>query len=199
LICIKVRRRSSDKVASTKEESIMTKAAILAGGALLVLLACPATAQVNHLMVPQSIRYEHNAVIERLTKEAARPGVASAVAQRLLVLVKAHFTKEEEFVFPPLGLLDQIEAGEMPTDPVRKAAIEMAARTEAAKDDLEQEHVQIFSMTQELIQYATRASEPELKSFASDLAAHSLQETEILQPTTIMIGKYLQAKSPPSQ
>jgi hemerythrin len=141
-----------------------------------------ATAQVNHLMVPQSIRYEHDAVIELLAKEAARPGVASAVAQRLLVRVKAHFAKEEEFVFPPLGLLDQIEVGDMPTDSVRKAVIEMAARTEAAKDDLEQEHLQIFSMTQELIEYATRASEPELKSFASDVAAHSLQAFRLASP-----------------
>ena len=41
--------------------------------------------------------------------------------------------KEEEFVFPPLGLLDQIAAGEMPSDDVKKAAIDMAERTKAAR------------------------------------------------------------------
>lgn len=173
----------------------MRKTVILAILAFGMGFLHTAGAQTNHLMVPQSIRYEHNAVIDRLTKEAAKPGVASAVAQRLLVVLKAHFAKEEELVFPPLGLLDQIAAGEMPSAAVAKAAIDMAARTKAAKNELEQEHIQIFSMADELIQAATRASEPELRAFASDVAAHSLQETEILQPATIMIGEYLKARS----
>jgi hypothetical protein len=124
--------------------------------------------------------------------------VAAAVAQKLLVVVKAHFAKEDEFVFPPLGLLDQIEAGEIPAESIRKAAIEMVQRTKAAKNDLEQEHVQIFSLTDELAQLTTRTDEPALRSFASDLSAHALQETEILQPTTIMIGEWLQAKASPA-
>ena len=173
----------------------MRKTVILAILAFGMGFLHAAGAQTNHLMVPQSVRYEHNNVIDRLTKEAAKPGVAAAVAQRLLVFLKAHFAKEEDFVFPPLGLLDQIAAGEMPSESVAKAAIDMATRTKAAKDELEQEHVQIFSMADELIQAATRAAEPDLRAFASDVAAHSLQETEILQPATIMIGEYLKAKS----
>jgi hypothetical protein len=182
----------------------MRKALVLASGALLAALVLgsgfvhPASAQTNHLMVPQSIRFEHNAIIERLTMETAKPGGGAAVAERLLVLVKAHFAKEEEFVFPPLGLLDQIEAGEMPSEAIGKAVIEMAARTRAAKGDLEQEHQQIFSMANELVQLATRASEPELRAFATDLAFHSLHEVEILQPTTLLISEYLQAETLPS-
>ena len=55
------------------------------------------------------------------------------MAGRALVVARAHFAKEEEFVFPPLGLLDQIAAGEMPSDDVKKAAIDMAERTKAAR------------------------------------------------------------------
>jgi polyhydroxyalkanoate synthesis regulator phasin len=156
--------------------------------------AAPADGQPNHLTVPQSIQYEHAAIIDRVTKEAAKPGVGAAVAERILNLLKAHFAKEEQFVFPPLGLLDRIEAGEMSSDQIRKAAIDMAERTKLAREELNQEHIQITSMMDEFRQLATRANEPALMTFATELAAHSLQEIEILQPTTIMIGNYLQAK-----
>jgi hypothetical protein len=177
----------------------MLKNAIWAAMALFVViapgsaLAAPADGP-NHLMVPQSIRYEHAAIIDRLTKEAAKPGVAAAVAERTLNVVKTHFAKEEEFVFPPLGLLDQITAGEMPSDQVRKTAIDMAQRTKLAGEELNREHIQITAALDELIQAASRANEPSLIAFATDLAAHSLHETEILQPTTIMIGEYLKSK-----
>src|ERR1019366_10255262 len=104
----------------------MKKTAIYASSAFIAMLALvpdlfgAPSAQPNHLMIPQSIRYEHTAIINRLTKEAAKDGGAAAVAQRLLVVMKAHFAKEEEFVFPPLGLLDQIAAGEVPSDAVTK-------------------------------------------------------------------------------
>lgn len=178
----------------------MLKNAIWPAAALLVVvgsaytLAAPADAPPNHLMVPQSIRYEHAAIIDRLAKEAAKPGVAAAVAERTLNVVKTHFAKEEEFVFPPLGLLDQITAGETPSDQVKKAAIDMAERTKLASGELAHEHIQITAMIDELIQAATRANEPALIAFASDVAAHSLNETEILQPTTIMIGEFLRSK-----
>lgn len=178
---------------------------IICAGMLLAMLGpvlgidSVAIAQPNHLAVPQSIRFEHAAIIERLTKEAAKNGVSAAIAQRALTLIKAHFAKEEEFVFPPLGLLDQIAAGESTSDAVRKAALDMAERTKASKDSLQEDHVQITSMMNELMQAATRADEPDLVVFASNVAAHSLGEVEIFEPTTIMIGNYLRSKQSPGQ
>jgi hypothetical protein len=173
---------------------MMNKKAIAVFLAMLPALVSMAHAQSAHLMVPQSLRYEHQAVIDRLTKEAARSGLAAAVAGRALVVVGAHFAKEEEFVFPPLGLLDQIAAGEMPSDDVKKAAIDMAERTNAATDDLKREHELLVTLMNQLVQAATQADEPALMTFASDLAAHALDEVEILEPATIMIGQYLQSK-----
>ena len=178
----------------------MTKNATFIAAALFVALAsastlgAPADTQPNHLMIPQSIRYEHASILDRLTKEAARPGPAAAVAGRILGVMKAHFAKEEEFVFPPLGLLDQITAGEMPSVQISRMAIDMANRTKVAGQELNQEHIRLTAMMDELIQAAKQSDEAPLIAFATDLAAHSLQEIEILQPTTIMIGEYLQSK-----
>ena len=172
----------------------MNKKAIAVFLAMLPAFVSMAHPQSSHLMVPQSLRYEHQAVIDRLTKEAARSGPAAAVAGRALVVARAHFAKEEEFVFPPLGLLDQIAAGEMPSDDVKKAAIDMAECTKTATEDLRREHELLVTLMNQLVQAATRADEPALMTFASDLAAHALDEIEILEPTTIMIGQYLRSK-----
>ena len=178
---------------------------IICAGVLLAMLAPipaidgAALAQPSHLTVPQSIRFEHAAIIDRLTKEAAKSGVSAAIAQKALIFIKAHFAKEEEFVFPPLGLLDQITAGESPSESVKKVAIDMAERTQASKDSLQEDHVQITSMMNDLIQAATRADEPDLVVFAGNVAAHSLGEVEVLEPVTLMIGDYLRSKPSPRQ
>jgi hypothetical protein len=79
---------------------MMNKKAIVVFLAAFPTLVSVAHAQANHLMVPQSVRYEHNAIIDRLTKEAAKRGAVGAVPGRALVVVKAHFAKEEEWSRP---------------------------------------------------------------------------------------------------
>ena len=173
---------------------------IICAGLLLAMIAptpgidTAALAQPSHLMVPQSISFEHAAIVERLTKEAAKSGVSAAIAQRALILIKAHFAKEEEFVLPPLGLLDQITAGELPTDSVKKAALDMIERAKASKDNLQEDEIQITSIMNELVQAATRADETDLAVFASNVAAHNLGEIEVLEPATLLIGDYLRSK-----
>jgi len=55
---------------------------LLAISAILWVAAAPAFGQSNALTVPQSIRVEHAAIIERLTKEAARADATGVVAQK---------------------------------------------------------------------------------------------------------------------
>jgi hypothetical protein len=196
------RHRAKQNFHEFQEPKMNQRQTIICAGVLLAMLAPTpgingaALAQPSHLVVPQSIRFEHAAIIERLTKEAAKSGVSAAIAQKALVLIKAHFAKEEEFVFPPLGLLDQITAGELPNDSVRKAATDMFERARASKDSLHEDHIQITSIMNELIQAATRANEADLVEFASNVAAHNLGEIEVLQPATLMIGDYLRSKPP---
>jgi hypothetical protein len=199
------RHRAKEKFYGFQEPKMNQRQTIICAGMLFAMLAptpgvdMAALAQPSHLAVPQSVRFEHAAIVERLTKEAAKSGVSAAIAQKALVLIKAHFAKEEEFVFPPLGLLDQIAAGEVPTDSIKKAAIDMIERTKASKDSLQEDHIQITSMMNDLIQAATRANEADLVAFASNVAAHNLGEIEVMQPATLLIGDYLRSKSSPGQ
>jgi hypothetical protein len=67
--------------------------AIAAGQVLLAAVDRAAFAQSTALTVPQSIRFEHAVIIERLTKEAARAGATGVVAQKALIFIKDHFRK----------------------------------------------------------------------------------------------------------
>ena len=167
---------------------------LLAISAILWVANAPAFGQSNALTVPQSIRVEHAAIIERLTKEAARADATGVVAQKALVFIKDHFAREEEFVFPPLGLLDEIAEGQLPDDATIKIAIEMAERTKKSRASFHEDHVTITSLMNELRESATKLRETDLVAFASSVAAHSLNEVEVVEPTTVMIGEYLRTK-----
>jgi hypothetical protein len=112
-------------------------------------------------------------------------------------LVKAHFAKEAEFIFPPLGLLPEIAAGRVTL--AMKAAIPMAERTKAAEKELRSEHMKLTSLMNELIAAATKENNRDIVSFATAIAAHSLNEMEVLMPAAIVTGDYLRAKLPPGQ
>jgi hypothetical protein len=67
-----------------QEPKMNQRQTIICAGVLLAILATTpginraAIAQSSHLVVPQSIRFEHAAILERLTKEAAKNSVSAA-------------------------------------------------------------------------------------------------------------------------
>jgi hypothetical protein len=181
-------------------EGAYTVGRLLLALAVICVVNAPAFGQSNALTVPQSIRFEHAAIIERLTKESARANVTGVVAQKALVFIKDHFAREEEFVFPPLGLLDEIAEGRLPDDAATiKIAIEMAERTKKSRANFHEDYVTITSLMNELRDSATKVRETDLVAFASSVAAHNLNEVEVMQPTTVLIGEYLRSKLPASR
>ena len=87
----------------------------------------------------------------------------------------------------------------MPSSPVKAIAIQMAERTRASKDSLSYERTQINGVINDMMQAATRKKETDVIAFASKLADLDLDEIDIYEPITIIIGDYLRLKSLPSQ
>lgn len=177
---------------STKAKAILASTLIVGG-----LLAFSGAAEAARLGVPQSLTLEHEAVVDELMGLVARGGSVGAAATKALPLMKTHFAKESEFVFPPLGLLPDLAKGLIAPD--MKAAMGMAERAKAAEQQLWDEHAQITSLMNDIIAAAKVGNDKEVLNFATRVAAHSLNEMEVLFPTTIMIGDYLRAKMPPGQ
>jgi hypothetical protein len=182
--------------------SFKTAAGALGIAALAsILTAAPMTAgnaaEPSALQVPQSISYEHARIIDDLTSFAKREVAHAAAVQKALIVIKAHYAKEEAFVLPPLALLPNITKGAISKGMISKdteSAIAMADRTKAALPELQNDHVQITSLMNELIEAGKADHDEELTRLATRVAVQSLNDLEITQPTTILIGDYLRLR-----
>lgn len=168
----------------------------IAAVASILMVASAATSHAveqSALPVPQSIRYEHEQIINELTNFAKREVAHAASVQEALTVVKAHYAREEAFVLPTLALLPQITRGAISKE-MEQVAIAMANRTKAALPQLLNEHIRITSLMNELIEAGKTDHEEELTRLATRVAIQSLSEVEVAEPTAILVGDYLRRR-----
>lgn len=158
------------------------------------LVGClPVMAQQAAFQVPQSIRLQHQQILARLEHYAQSKDKESAdAAQKAAAFLKEHYAKEEQFVLPPLSLLPRIAKGEISKD--MRPAIEMADRTKSALPEFSDDHTKITSLMNDLITVGKKHKNDDLVRLATRVAAQSLNDIEVNQPTTILIGDYLRRR-----
>ncbi len=166
--------------------------AALASIPMAASVAAGNAADPSALQVPQSISYEHEHIVAELTDFAKREVAHAAAVHKALAVIRAHYAKEEAFVLPPLALLPRIAKGTISED--MRPAIAMADRTKAALPELQDDHVRITSLMNELIEAGKSEHDEELTRLATRVAVQSLNDLEITQPTAIQIGDYLRLR-----
>ena len=166
--------------------------AIVASALMLGSMVVGRAAEQTSLQVPQSIRHQHEQIISRLANFAKHSGPVGVAASKALVVLKDHYAKEEAFVLPPLGLLPRLAKGEVSKD--MEPAIAMAERARAALAELQNDHIQITSLMNELVEAGNHARNDELVRLATRIASQSLNDIEVAQPTTIIIGELLRQR-----
>jgi hypothetical protein len=159
-------------------------------------LAGPVVAQpVPHTGdIPQSLRVEHDHTLEQLEMLSRRKTPVGAEARRALALFRQHLQREEEFILPPLTLLPQLADGKVSQD--MKWAVTMAERVKAEREKTYQQHTQITDTMNALAAAARKAHDTEALDFAQGAVADSLNDIELLEPMSIVIGDYVKAKLP---
>lgn len=173
---------------------------ISASGALLVLYAVLSTGAfaqkappaASRPAIPASIVSEHQALHAQLAKAARAGGQTGAAARQVEKLLTPHFSKEEQFAMPPLGLLSALAAGIEPDDSAR--VIEMTERLKAEMPAMLSEHHAIGAAVRRLRTAALNERKHEAAKFADALMAHAMQEEQILYPSAILVGEYLKLK-----
>ena len=100
-------------------------------------------------------------------------------------------------LLPPLALLPQLADGKVTSD--MRWAIAMSDRVKAEREQIFQEHTQITDALNSLAAAALKARDTEAFNFARSAAADSLNDVELLEPMSILIGDYLRAKLPAGQ
>ena len=149
-------------------------------------------AEQKSLQVPQSIQIQHEQIISQLVSIAKREGRVGAVASKTLILLKDHYAMEEAFVLPPLGLLPRLAKGEISKD--MEPAIAMAERARAASSEFENVHIQITALMNELIEAGKKGNDEKLMHLATRIASQSLNDIEVSQPISIVIGDMLRQR-----
>lgn len=147
------------------------------------------------LAVPQSIKAEYDQLIAHLSHAVEQHGNKAHLAQTARTardLIKAHFERDAQFVFPPLGLLPALAEGRV--TPEMAVAVKMGEQVRAERDQLFEENVRITSALNDLIAAARDENDQELVAFATHAALRSLHEIEVLQPTTVLVGEYIKMR-----
>jgi hypothetical protein len=144
------------------------------------------------LAVPAAIRTEHQHLHHQLEAAIAAGGKTGAAAKAVADVLGPHFEDEEAYAMPPLGLLGALARGEpLPGEQVRQA-IAMAERLRGNYDQMLAEHVQIHAALRALAAAAREEHKAGPAAFAEALMQHAGSEEELLYPTTLLIGRYLE-------
>jgi hypothetical protein len=146
----------------------------------------------GELNVPNALLRGHDearTVFVRATMEGGR--IAKA-ARRVAQLCLSHFEHEENSVFPVLALLPYLQQGNLRPEMMTVMPLIAAFRAKhAAVDD---HHQLIVSAIEALQQAAHKEKSREFAQLAYNLKVHERIEDEVIFPTVVLIGKYLQEK-----
>ena len=161
-------------------------------------LRAPASPQPA-LAVPASIRREHEHLHHQLDAAIAAGGKTGERAKAVADVLGPHFEDEEAYAMPPLGLLGALARGEPLSDEQVQQVIAMSERLRAEYDQMLREHVQIRDALNALRVAAREEHKADHAAFAEALMMHAESEEQVLYPTTLLIGEYLELRRRPEK
>jgi hypothetical protein len=148
-------------------------------------------ASANGLMrIPAIMVAEHEMLHSELAQLTASGGKTAAAARKVEEALAPHFEEENRYALPPLGLLPALAKGGA-TEEMRPA-IELARHVAENLDRFIEEHREITRGLDELEGAGRAEGKAEALDFAAELRAHAEEEEQVLYPTTILIGRYLE-------
>ncbi len=142
--------------------------------------------------IPSAIQAEHAELHEKLRELTRSGGKTGNAANDVEKLLKPHFVKEEQLALPPLGLLADLSNGRMPGDST--AMIRMTDQLKREMPQMLAEHKKVVAALQRLQEAAEAEGKPQGVQFAKALAAHAVLEEQVLYPSALLVGKYLNEK-----
>jgi len=144
------------------------------------------------LTVPNALRRGHEEARAELVRATMEGGRIAKAGKRVAQLCLPHFEHEEKSVFPVLALLPELEQGNVRAEMME--VMPLISDFRAKHDALNDHHQLIASAIEELLQAAHKEKSREFAEFAYGMRFHEKIEDEVIYPTVILIGKYLQEK-----
>lgn len=151
------------------------------------------------LATPSSIVEEHKHIHHQLDEALGSGGKTAVRARAVAEVLEPHFKAEEAYAMPPLGLLGALANDQPVSAGQRREALRMAGELRRHYPQMIQEHQQIQAALEALASAAREEHKPEVLAFAETLMLHAQNEEQVLYPTTLLIGKYLELHPSASQ
>lgn len=142
--------------------------------------------------IPKAVTAEHEALHAELVRLTLLRGKVGEAARTVATLLHPHFTKEEEFALPPLGLL--IEVAEGRVKPEMKDVLPMVDKLRAELPRMLEEHKLVLGALRRLAGAAKQEKKPEAARFAEALKVHALTEEQVLYPAALLVGECIRAR-----
>lgn len=144
------------------------------------------------LTIPQPLKEEHAELHAELVAATRAGGKIGEAAKAVAAVLHPHFVKEEEYALPPLGLLNALAEGKLPSDIA--AVIAMTGKLKEDLDHMLREHETIVSKLEKLREAAEKEQRPEYVRFCGKLKLHAQTEEQVLYPAAILAGEYIKLK-----
>jgi hypothetical protein len=144
------------------------------------------------LNVPKALLRGHDEARAELVRATMEGGRIAKAGKRVAELCLPHFEHEEKGVFPVLALLPYLEQGNL--RPEMLDVMPLIHNYRAKHDAINDHHQLIVAAIEDLLKAAHKERNREVAEFAYSLRVHERIEDEVIYPTVVLIGKYLQEK-----
>jgi hemerythrin-like domain-containing protein len=135
---------------------------------------------------------EHEELHAELVKLTLTRGKVGEAARLVAALLHPHFTKEEEYALPPLGLLAAVAEGG--ATPEMRDVLAMTDKLRAELPQMLAEHKAVVGALRRLAAAARQEKKPGAARFAEALKRHAQSEEQVLYPAAIVLGEYLKTR-----
>ena len=146
------------------------------------------------IVIPASMRAEHEEIHAELLRATKAPGRVGVAARALARVLHPHFVREEQIALPPLGLLAPLARGE--ASPDMRAVLPMTDSLRAELPRMLAEHKEIRAATLRMGDVARTAGNARVAKLAEKLALHAQSEEEMFYPAAVLVGDLVRAKVP---
>jgi hemerythrin superfamily protein len=144
------------------------------------------------LNVPKALQLDHDEARAEFVRARSEGGRIAEAGKRVAQLCLPHFEQEEERVFPVLALLPYLASNNL--QPEMMDVMPLISELRAKHDAIVDHHQAILAAIDELLHAAYQQKNREFAEFAHNLRNHEDIEAEVIYPTIILIGNYLQEK-----
>ena len=144
------------------------------------------------LNVPSALQRDHDEARTQFARARMEGGRIARAGKRVAQLCLPHFEHEEKSVFPVLAVLPYLAPENL--QPEMMELMPLISELRAKHDAIVDHHQEILAAIDELMLAAHKQKNRELAEFAHNLKNHEDIESELIYPTVLLIGNYLQEK-----